>query len=157
MIAFAQAITQGIATSALHSIVIVHTPYQALYSGRDQASIDAYDENTPPDYYAAKSVDVINASTAPPSGSAAQGSNTSMMFAFDMYSDRSDAPGPIPVAALNAYLINSYDVFLNATTVFANYAVASLNAKALAFRCYKTAASSSNTGGYNLVQFDYND
>jgi pimeloyl-ACP methyl ester carboxylesterase len=154
---FAQAIYQGIATSALHSIVILHAPFQALYSGRDQASIDAYDMNTPPDYYAQKSVDLINAATAPPPGSSAQGSNTSMLFAFDMYSDKSDAPGPIPVAALNAYLINSYDVFLNATTVSANYGILKLNAKSLAFRCYRTAGASANTGGFNLVQFDYND
>jgi pimeloyl-ACP methyl ester carboxylesterase len=155
--AFVQALTQGIATSALHTFVIVHTPFQALYAGRDQASISAYDAKTPPDYYDQKTVSLLTNENAPPAGTSAQGSNTAFLYLFDMYSDRADVPGPVPVAALNAYLINSYDIFLNATAVASNYGTVTLNAKTIAFRSYKSAATNQNTGGYNLVEFDYND
>jgi pimeloyl-ACP methyl ester carboxylesterase len=153
--AFVQALNQGIATSPLHTFVIVRAPYQALYAGRDQASVTAFDAKTPPDYYDQKTVSLLTNENAPPAGTSAQGSNTSYLFLFDMYSDRSDVPGPVPVAALNAYLINSYDIFLNATAVASNYGIVTLNSKTVAFRSYKSLATNQNTGGYNLVQFDY--
>ena len=155
--AFVQAVTQGLGNSATHAIVLLHAPYQALVNGRDQATVQAFDMRSPAEYYDQKLVSILNAQNAPLPGTTLQGSNTSVMFLFDMYDDKTDSPGPVSLAALNAYLLNSYDVFLNSSDVANNYGTLTLNSKSLTFRNFKSLGTNPNNGGINIVQFDYDN
>lgn len=148
-----QSIQQALAVTQNNAVVLLYSPYRALYNGRNQCSI--LTEIGEP---SSRTVNLINAQTAPAPGGAGSGSNTFMMFLTDSDGNQQDGSGPIPNPALNMFGINSYDVFLDAIRagLFGSLTMDSNTIQFLNWRSFETTPESKPyNNGITMVRFDY--
>lgn len=147
--AYVQGVLQGLVMNDKSAITLVHSPYQALYNGRDQSHVTAEigDLNE-------RTVSIINAGTAPTPGSGQQGSNTFMIFLFDHGANNTDGTGPVAVPALNTFGINAFDLYLDAVRA-GLYGSVKTNNKTLYYRNWRTLGTSPNNQGISICHFEY--
>lgn len=97
-----QSFASAIPVGPNHSVLFVYTPNRALYFGRNTLAINT--------------IETINDQTGPIATAAMQGSNTILMAYFDYQTDQKNGTGPMPIASMNTYGINSFDLFISAVS-----------------------------------------
>ena len=151
--ALVQSLQQALAITQNNAVVLLYSPYRALYNGRDHGSV--LTEIGEPSSH---TVNLLNAQTAPLPGAGGSGSNTFMMFLTDNGGDQQDGTGPIPVPVLNMFGINSYDVFLDAVRagLFSSITVNGTVLQFLNWRSFETTPESKPyNNGITVVRYDY--
>lgn len=128
--------------STEHSMVVVFSPYRALYESRDSVNVNG--------------VRVTNASTAPDPASGKPGSNTVSLFCFDETADKKSSTGPMANPMLNTFALNSYDLYIPAVPAGQAIPVI-MNGKKLFTRNYRSEIlpPATTNHGISIVQFEY--
>jgi hypothetical protein len=132
-----------------HSIAIVFTQNQVLHHGRDQLLIKRFDAALDP----LGDKQVLTPGNAPAPGAAPK--NTTFLCLLDYDLNQQDGTGPIAVGPLNMFAVNSFDLFLDAssTNYQTQYELNNLNIATFNYR--SNGASGSNNSGINLIQYEY--
>jgi pimeloyl-ACP methyl ester carboxylesterase len=146
--AYLQNIMSNFTFTNASSAAIIHTPYRAIYSGRNQATLRV-DIGEATD----RIIDLVNPQTAPAPGAAGGGSNTFLMFIHDAGSNQSDGSGP--TTGLSAFGLSSFDVFIYALSTLNYQSMGTLDGKTLYFKNWRSLGTSTNNRGASFLQFDY--
>jgi hypothetical protein len=146
-----QALNASLKTGT-HGITLIHSQNQALVSGRDGVLAKRFD---PQFNLIGDSVIVTNSQNCPPATAGALTGNTFLLCLLDYDLNGQDGTGPVGTPALNAYGINSFDLFLNATTTGyqTQYVI---NTTTIGTLNYKSSGTpGTNNSGFNIVQWEY--
>lgn len=146
-----QALNAALKTGT-HGITLFHSQNQALVSGRDGIQAKRFDPQFNP---IGDPVTVTNAQNCPPATAGALTGSTFLLCLLDYDLNGQDGTGPVGTPALNAYGINSFDLFLNATTTGyqTQYVI---NTTTIGTLNYKSSGTpGTNNSGFNIVQWEY--